>query len=188
MKKIALIYTLLATTVALSSCDAQVKKERIQKIDSLGSILNHVNEVVATVDDAKIQARLDEMNQIGNWFLDNVEDTLSPEPGIILGDYLRCKKFYGKASKRLSQVQTELEYSENQLSTLRADVNNGLYNDQEFLEHFSSESESAVKLMEATDELERTYESVNAQYDKTKAPVISLKDSIKSVILSPEHI
>ncbi len=188
MKKIAFIYTLLACVLAFTSCNTEVKKERIQKIDSLGSLLNHVNELVAQVDEAKIQTRLSEMNLVGNWFLDNVEDTLDPKTGLILGDYLRCKKFYGKASQRLSQVKTELEYSEKQLSTLRGDVNNGLYNDDEFLIHFKSEAESAAKLMEATEELDRTYVSVNAQYAKTKAPVLTLKDSIKSVILSPEPI
>ena len=187
MRKIAFAYSILAIIVVLSSCNSEVKKERIQKIDSLGSLLNHVNEVVAGVDEAKIQSRLAEMNQMGNWFLDNVEDTLDPVSGIILGDYLRCKKFYNKAVTRLSQVNKELEYSEKQLSTLRSDVGNGLYDDSEFLIHFNSEAESTSKLIEATDELERTYVSVNAQFVKTKAPVVALKDSIQAVILSPER-
>lgn len=181
-------YSILVATVALSSCNGQVKEQRLQQIDSIGSILNHVSEVVSSVDPALINNRINEINERGNWFLDNLEDTLDPEPGIVLGDFFRCKKFYSKAAVRYDQVKNELAYSETQLSTLRADVNNGLYSDEEFNQHFKSEAESAAKLLEAADELDGSYASVNTQFAKCKKAVVVLQDSIKSIILSPDPV
>jgi hypothetical protein len=181
-------YSILVATVVLSSCNGQVKEKRIQQIDSLGSILNHVNEVVTSVDPDLITGRVSEINETGNWFLDNLEDTLDPEPGIVLGDFFRCKKFYNKAAVRYNQVKTELEYSEAQLSSLRADVNNGLYTDEEFDQHLKSEATSTAKLLEAADELDGSYTSVNTQFAKCKKAVVALKDSIKSIILSPDPV
>lgn len=178
----------MAITTLISSCGNSVDQARLQKLDSLGTILNHVKELVSKVDHDMIEKRFAEMNEMGSWFLNNLEDTLPPEPGIVFGDYMRCQKFYGKAISRHRQVTTELEYSEKQLATLRADVKNGLHSDADFSKYFSEESASAAKLLLAAEELDKSYVSVNAQYVKTKPPVIALKDSIKAIILSSEPI
>ena len=86
------------------------------------------------------------------------------------------------------QVKTELKYSEKQLQKLRTDVENSFYSDEEFEGYFKTEAQAIEKLVNASDELAATYESVNAQYDYTKPKVDAIVDSIKAIIYSPEPI
>lgn len=180
------VFMSVSLMLALSSCNNQVEKERLSKIDSLGTHLNHVREVVTAVDSALIVRRLDEMNHTGEWLLDNLTDTLDRQTGLVVGDYLRCQKFYRKSMDRYKLVRNELEYSEKQLQNLRTDVKNSFYSEEEFKGYFETEATSVERLVNATDELEGTYEAVNQQYQKFKPSVTEILDSIKSVIYSSE--
>ena len=188
MKQLFYIGMIFCSFIATTSCNNEIKESRLRQIDSLGSYLNHVREVVASVDSQMIENRIQQMEQTGSWVLDNLTDTLDPEPGIVLGDHLRCQKFYKKALVRYRQVKSELVFSEAQLATLRTDVKNSFYSEEEFTGYFQTEAESLDRLVKATDELEGTYESVNVAFERTKPDVTSLLDSIKSVIYSSEPI
>ena len=188
MKHLFNICMILCSLIATTSCNNDIKESRLRQIDSLGTHLNHVREVVGAVDSQMIVNRIQQMEETGSWVLDNLTDTLDPESGIILGDHLRCQKFYKKAILRYGQVKSELEFSEKQLATLRTDVKNSFYSEEEFTGYFKAEAESLDRLVKATDELEGTYESVNVSFERTKPGVTSLLDSIKSVIYSSEPI
>jgi len=176
------------SVITMTSCDSAIKNQRLKRIDSLGTYLNHVNEVTSNVDSALIEKRINNLSSTGDWVLANITDTLDPKPGITFGDHLRCKKFYDKSRLRLMQVKTELKYSEKQLQKLRTDVENSFYSDEEFEGYFKTEAQAIEKLVNASDELAATYESVNAQYDYTKPKVDAIVDSIKAIIYSPEPI
>lgn len=182
------IFPLLLAATFLTSCNQEIKEERLKRIDSLGTHLNHVSEVVSNVDSAMIQNRLAEMDRNADWLADNITGEIKPQVGIKFADYMRCQKFYGKALSRYRKVKSELGYSEKQLETLRKDVKNSFYSDEEFEGYFKTESEAIKKLVEATDELESAYNAVNEQYAKTKPTATSILDSIKSVIYSPEPL
>ncbi|MEZ4720449.1 MAG: hypothetical protein R2813_01065 [Flavobacteriales bacterium] len=181
-------FILLLAATSLTSCNQEIKEERLKRIDSLGTHLNHVSEVIASVDSAMIQSRLDEMDRNANWLNDNINGEIKLPTAIKFGDYMRCQKFYGKALNRYRKVKSELQYSEKQMETLRKDVKNSFYSDEEFEGYFRTEAEAIKSLIEATDELEGSYDAVNEQYMKTKPAATSILDSIKSVIYSSEPL
>lgn len=186
MKRIAAISIAVGCALALGACNQQVKRERMQQIDSLGTHLNHVREIVESIDSQQIAGRMTEIDNNSMWVFDNITDTLPREPGLAFGDYLRTKKFFNKALDRYTQVKRELIFSEKQLATLRTDVQNSFYADEEFMNYFNTESESIAKLTAAADDLQVKYQNVNTQYTQIKPRVTALLDSIKSVIYASE--
>lgn len=183
----ALLFALLLS-FTFTSCNQKVKNERLARIDSLGIFLNHVNEVISTVDSNLIENRMAEIDRTADWVFDNVTDTLKRVPGLAMGDYFRSRKFFGKAKDRYNNVKRELQYSEQQLASLRRDVTENFYSEEEFSGYFNSEAEAIEKLTAAADELQSSYESVNTQYQRVKPIVTETIDSIKSVIYASEPI
>jgi hypothetical protein len=179
---------LLVLLISLSSCNQKIKEARLAQIDSLGTHLNHVHEVVNSVDTNLIVNRMSEITRNGDWLLENITDTLAAKPGIELGDYLRSKKFYGKAFSKYGEVKAELIYSEKQLTALRNDVKNKFYSDEEFGGYFRTEAESIKALVAATDNLENSYGSLNEQYQFSKPRITGILDSIKNIVYSSEPI
>lgn len=182
MKPVLTLYFLALLPLCFTSCNQKTKTERLKRIDSLGVFLNHVGEVVAAFDSAEVTSRVQEIDKNSLWVFDNVTDTLDSKPGIAFGDYIRTKKFFGKAMDRYRVVKRELAFSTAQLANLREDVENGFYTNEEFRGHFKSEAESVAKLTAAADELTSKYETADGQYQRVKPQVASLLDSIKSVI------
>lgn len=186
MKRIySISFLMLVIISTMSSCNQKQQAQRIQQIDSLGAFLNHVGEVVESIDSAQIEKRLVEMSASGAWVFENISDTLDRKSGLQFGDYMRCQKFYGKALQRYVQVKKELKFSETQLATLRLDVKNNLFSDNEFNGYLKTEAISIENLVKASEELQNGYTSANAQFESTKPAVNHLIDSVKSITHSP---
>ena len=184
MMRIALFITLLS--VSLIGCNSQVKKGRMQKIDSLGIHLNYVHEVLDGIDSQLIQNRIVEINQTSAWVWDNVTDTLDREPGMAFGDYMRTGKYWRQSADRCRMVSKEYRFSVAQLKTLKEDVQHSFYSDEEFKGYFHTESQSIASLVKASDELVEKYQMSTSRHERFKPRVEQIVDSIKSVVLSRE--
>lgn len=187
MKRYLLFFGLLSA-VLFSACNSEVKKERLQRIDSLGVHLNYVNETLEEVDSAMLQNRINEIRKTSDWVYDNITDTLPKKPGLAFGDYLRTNKYLGQALSRYDEVKRELNYSERQVKTLRTDVENNFYSEEEFEGYFRTEAESVASLVSATDELKSRYDYSKERYNKFKPVVKDMVDSLKNVIYGSEPI
>lgn len=186
MKQLIGILSILAIGMfTMTGCNQDVKQQRLSKIDSLGTHLNYIREVVDNIDPQVIENRVAELNRTGEWFLENLNDTLSRRPGIQLGDHLRCIHYYDKAMNHYDKVKNELKYSEEQLQSLRNDVKENFYSEEEFEGYFETEAEAITRLSDATTDLERSLEGVNAQYKFSKEQVKVIRDSVEAHILSP---
>lgn len=188
MRYLSILILLVAMAAASTSCNQKIKNERLARIDSLGIHLNHVREVVESVDSTMMENRIAEIGRTSSWVFDNVTDTLDRIPGLAIGDFFRARKFFGKALDRFRNVKKELHYSEKQLVHLRTDVTKNFYSEEEFDGYFSTEAQAIKRLTEAADELQANYESVNAQYQRVKPVVTHTIDSIKSVIYGSEPL
>ena len=188
MKPIAFILTLLAMATSLVSCNEQVKEERIQRIDSLGIHLNYVDESLQDMDSVLLVNRTTEIDNTSSWVYDNITDTLDRVPGLTFGDYMRTKKYLGQSLERYDQVQRELRYSSKQLKSLREDVLNSFYSEEEFSGYFNTEAQSVKRLVDATDELKEKYQMSNDRYTKFKPKVNAIVDSIKAVIYDSKPV
>jgi len=178
------IIILLALIVGLfsTSCNQQVKEERIKRIDSLGVHLNYVNESLEQIDSVLLSNRIADIERNGDWLYENITDTLKREPGLAFADFLRSKKYFNRTLSRYNEVKAELAYSEAQLATLRNDVQNSFYSDEEFAGYFGTESASVSELVNTADNLTSSYESTNAQFDQLKPRITEIVDSIKTII------
>lgn len=179
---------IICTLAATTSCNMQVKKERLARIDSLAVHLNYVREQLQSVDSIMIVNRTRDIGQTSAWVYENITDTLASKEGISFGDYMRVKKYYGKALGRYSEVSKELRYSEDQLKTLREDVSNNFYSEEEFNGYFNTEATSIKSLVRACDELMEIYASSNNKYERSKTEVVKMIDSVKSIIYASEPI
>lgn len=187
MKNI-IILTGAMSLFVFSSCNMQVKKERIEKIDSLGVHLNYVQEQIDQVDPDLVEQRISEINHLSTWVWDNVKDTLPKTQGLAFGDLMRTTKYLKKTQSYYMEVSQEYSYSQDQLSSLRKDVENSFYSEEEFKGYFKTEARSIAALVEATDKLVSSYESSNGRYQTYKPTVDGMVDSIKAVIYSDEPI
>ena len=178
MKLIDAILYIAILAGSLSSCNSGVKKERNQRIDSLGIHLNYVEETLAQLDSVLIENRL----------VDNVTDTLNRKAGIAVGDFIRSGKFLDQAKSRYHEVSKELRFSKKQLETLRADVKKNFYSEEEFRGYFNTEAQSISKLVSATDELKEKYEKSNEFFARQKPLVKEAVDSVKAIIYGAEPV
>jgi hypothetical protein len=186
MKQIAFIFSIIALAASLGSCNTKVKEERSQRIDSLGIHLNHVEEVLAQVDTVALRNWASTIKQTEIWLWDNIEDTLEARPGIVLGDFFRTNKFIGKVGSRYRDVKKEAAYSKTQIATLREDVKNNFYSEEEFRGYFSAEADAIAKLIEACDELENGNDLLQTRYKTIYPEATAVIDSIKAVIYDPK--
>ena len=188
MKLIDAILYIAILAGSLSSCNSGVKKERNQRIDSLGIHLNYVEETLAQLDSVLIEIRLVDINQTSSWLSDNVTDTLYRKAGIAAGDFIRSGKFLDQAKSRYHEVSKELRFSKKQLETLRADVKKNFYSEEEFRGYFNTEAQSISKLVSATDELKEKYEKSNEFFARQKPLVKEAVDSVKAIIYGAEPV
>ena len=179
---------ILAVGATLISCDARHKSERLAKIEKLGVELNQVAEFLNEVDSASMAQKIQSSDAKVNWIYENITDTLDRKNGIALGDYMGLNKTMSSTLNGYSQVKREYKYSESQLKSLRKDVENGFFTEEEFEANFETEEEAAERLNEAIEQLEHNLAQINNGYDKLDPIVSSYVDSVKSIILSPKPI
>jgi len=188
MKSVAAILYIALLAFSFTSCDSSIKKERNQRIDSLGVHLNYVEETLAQLDSVLIENRLDDIKETSRWLADNATDTLNKKAGLAVSDFMRSGKFLGQAKSRYQEVSKELRYSKKQLETLRADVKNSFYSDEEFRGYFNTESQSIAQLVSATEKLKEKYEMSNGFFAQQKPTVKEALDSIKAIIYGSEPV
>lgn len=172
----------------LASCDARHKTERLAKIDKLGVELNRVAEFLNEVDSSSIALRIDDSEKNVNWIYENITDTLDRKNGIALGDYMGLNKTMRSTLMGYSQVKSEFRYSQNQVKSLRQDVENGFFTEEEFEKNFETEEEAVERLSEAVEQLENNMIKINSGYDRLNPIISAFVDSVKAVILSPKPV
>jgi hypothetical protein len=181
MKQV-IFFSAIILSVSLSSCNNKVKEERGKRIDSLGIHLNHVEDVLKTVDTIALTNWNSQIGQVESWLWDNVEDTLDLKSGIVIGDFLRTKKYIGKVESRYRDVKKETKYASKQLASLREDVKNNFYSEEEFKGYFGTESAAIDELVKAGDQLEVANGSLVERYKLIYPEATQIIDSIKTVI------
>ena len=90
--------------------------------------------------------------------------------------------------QRVNDALALLRFSKKQLETLRNDVKNSFYSEEEFSGYFNTESQSIAKLVDATDELKSKYEMSDTRFTKFKPLAKGIIDSIKTVIYGSEPV
>lgn len=188
MMRVAINISAIASLFLAFSCNSRQLADRTQEIDSLGVHLNRVREIVEGFDSAKVDAQMKEIEQFGNWLFENVTDTLEPKKGLLLGDFMRSKKYLNKTMSSYQVINRELAYSEKQLKSFRMDVSNGLITDEDYSKHFQTESSAIAALSDAAEQLESEYISNNDQFAKRQPLVAAFVDSVKSVIYSSNPV
>ncbi len=174
--------------IVLSSCNQQVKNERLKRIDSLETYIPAVEAILDQIDSAQIELQLNQISQTEDWLLDNVDDTIPKKPGMIVADYFRVAKYLGQSLGRYKSVQIEVAYTKKQIQSLREDVINSFYSDEEFEGYFSTEADAVAKLNDAAGELATKHESISEEHKKLQMASTQVMDSIKAVIYSDQPL
>lgn len=182
------IFILLCLAGLLSSCNEQIKKERLQRIDSLEAYLPAIQTILKQVDSARIERQLSDIKKTQDWIFDNVEDTIPKRAGMSIADYMRSEKYLSQSLSRYNGVRKELVYTKAQILTLREDVKKSFYSDEEFEGYFKAEAEAVAKLNEAAGELATKHETISESHKKLHAATTEAIDSIKSVLFSDQPI
>jgi uncharacterized coiled-coil DUF342 family protein len=185
MKSFSFLIAVIFVGITFTSCNQQVKEDRLKRIDSLGVHLNYIAETLEEMDSIMLVNRINDIRVSSGWIIDNITDTLDQRPGLIFGDFVRSKKYLEQAVTRYDEVRKELNYSRRQLETLRTDVKENFFSEEEFKGYFNTESASIERLIHATDELKSKYETSNERYTSLKPKMNHILDSIKAVIYAP---
>lgn len=186
MKHIGIYLFLIV--ISLSACNQQVKNERLARIDSLQRYLPAVQSVLNEIDSARLQVGLNQIQQRQDWIFENVQDTFTKGPGMIISDYIRMEKYLGQSLMRFNEVKNELKYTRSQLNDLRTDVEEASLSEEEFNGYFNTEAEAVAELNDAAGDLATKYESIITKFNKLDKASAQVVDSIKAVIYSDKPL
>lgn len=169
------IIALLVLAVSLPACENKLIGEMNDDLDSLESEMAKVTKTIAEVDAQRINDLLDTISFDMDYLeLYLEQDTLPRELAITIGSYADLTRNFTKWKNSYGSHTFDIEYTSNQLKSLREDVNNGLVPKELFDEYKPSESKAVAQLSESSSNIVVWYESNLKRYDYLKAKVDSI--------------
>lgn len=167
--------------VATISCTDKKNDAKIQKIDSLITIVDSLNN-------ALLRVNIDSINQIFNNTSDAISIFRKTNSNCCRAKILQnmeyastINKSCGKYIGKYTSFQKELSYSSHQLQNLRKDTENKQLNDSIFYEYYSVEKSIIQKIhTDFTISKDWVYKQMEL-YEIAKEDINSIKDTLLSL-------
>lgn len=146
MKKFLSYLVFLSTAFVLLNCNSGRKSERLSKIDTLQAMLDSTQIMLTeTINYDSVLAYYNKLkinqDKIGSFFKKMNEKEKSD-----YFQFLSTEKQFKIFVASFEEYKNELDYSKNQISTLRKDVEGGNLTSNQFKEYFESENKAVVAL------------------------------------------
>lgn len=144
MKKI--ICFLLIVSLGFAACKNNKHVKEIKAIDSLSTVIDSIALTLSSIDTNKIRITYktysDNINLIKNNFKDKKEDSVWS----VITTYGIIKKPLKSFINDFPVFYSEIEFSRQQLDSLKIDINNGDIKDNKIAEYTKTEAEAVISL------------------------------------------
>lgn len=150
---------------------SSAEKQKIDRVDSLYSVIEAVEDSMEIVSIAKVNRLIDENQNLLIKVQNQTKDTLTKEQMFFCSDFKRYRKTLTQLVQNIEFQVGQIGYSKTQLENLKEDVKNGLIIDEHFNNYFSSEKESIARLKESSDNITAWYKGTFKRYDELKKGV-----------------
>ena len=166
-------------------CNQNPHKTRMNTTDSLQTVVNELNAVFDSVDyDRHFANRKNMMEDIsrieGHFKAQN--DTMPRDLAMSLSDYRLVWKGYKRMEGEYQGVEKELQYTDQQLKTLKTDLENNAVNEPQ-AERFLQEEKEAVSRLEInTRAFSKKMKRTEQKYQDQKPVMSQLADSLENSI------
>lgn len=174
---------LLISVMILQSCNDGPYARHTQTVDSLQTVMTELNTIIENIDyDFHIANRdsmMQDMQRVEQYFISR-GDTMPRNLGLKLSDYRLAWKGYKRMDSEFKKIEKELEYSTEQLESLKMDLENKTI-PENMAKKFVEEEYAAVSQLDLSvrsfhTKMENTYQKYKAQ----KPVIINLADSLQA--------
>lgn len=180
MKKNVFVATALFA-VLLSSCNSTDYSSEISQIDSLQSEVNGMEEKLKDFDGEAFSKYSRNAAEQLDWIKAKwpESDTMPRYVAAFLSDYKINKKSLSTFAKTLDKTREELIYSDDQLTKLKADLQNNLHTKEEAKKYLGEEKEAVETLTETSNKLVEDHDKYLNHYKGVNNRVDSLIDAMQ---------
>lgn len=169
MHKIIVISTLALFFIA---CRPNIDEAKLAKIDSLQNVLDSSQQLFNKVDSVKIMKYSNHYFENLDYVRNEYYDTVETEIAFYIDKYYGMRKAMKLMRKNYNKAKSELIISQNQLSLLTQDIDNGLVEESQLDKYLELESNNVNqvkgvvnKIYEAYDYNIQLYEEMNPRVD-----------------------
>ena len=180
MKKIVFV---ASTTFAilLSSCNSKDFSNEISQIDSLQSEVKSMQEELKDYDAEAFMKYSRHASEQLDWIKSKWPegDTLPRYAAAFLSDFKIQRKTLKSYAKKLEETREELTYSEDQLTKLKADLQNNLHTKEEATKFLKDEKEAVETISTTAEGLVSNHDKYLNHYKGVNHQVDSLVDAMQ---------
>ena len=161
MKRIIKYISLTLIVIIFFGCKEAYEKEN-SEIDSLNQLVNNTEEVLLSIDTAKVFSVVRDVKK-ELWNFGNRFDTLDRETTFKVADYYGNKKSLYFIYDNYPKFIYEIEVTRKQLDNLKDDLNNGIIPKEKFVDYYKNEQEIIVTL---NDKINTAVNGIDISVDK----------------------
>ncbi len=173
MKKL-IIFILVGTTI-IAGCESSVHTAKIERIDSLITMLDTSLQQLETLDAKKIAEAKEKAESDLHFIQKNYPDSMGLKLAGKLGNYKINRKLLKVILENGDGLQSEMEYSIQQLKDLKHDLKADRIDSAQVQQYIRTEWEAATTLMQRYNLIAGKYQKGlerHEEYEKTADSII----------------
>lgn len=163
-----LILSILVGTLIFAGCESNVHSVKIQRIDSLLTMLDTSIQKLEQLDSKKISVAKKEAEEHLHFIQKNYPDSMGMNLAGRLGDYKINRKLLKTLLENGDGLKGEMEYSVKQLEDLRHDLKADRIDSTQAAEYLRDEWEAASTLMQRYNLIANRYQSGLKKHEELK--------------------
>ncbi len=174
MKKFSKAVFVLGLSVILVGCLSDQDKANIEKVDELIQETQTQADALEATDYEQIMVHHDTIFANLGFLSRNLEDTVSKDLLVMLGDYRSMRKVYAKYKTGYNEMLAAAKTEIDQLNALKQDIENDIVKEEKFDKYFQLEQSNVNTIVEQIDQLTVKINSAEELYSQYGPVVDSL--------------
>lgn len=165
----SLFFAVLVFTVgSLSSCGSGVHADKVERVDSLLTVLKSNRKKLDEVDASPLLKAKKKAEEQLRFIQQNFPDTMNAELAGKMSDYKINRKLIKTIIDRSEGLGKEMDYTIGQLEDLKTDLKNEVHSEEDAEKYFQEEQNAAAKLIRDFNFLEEKYPVALEEHQKYK--------------------
>ncbi|MGB0403161.1 MAG: hypothetical protein ACPGEG_03625 [Salibacteraceae bacterium] len=166
-------------SLLLIGCSSSPNEKAIKKIDSLLVQANKASVQLSEFNPADVKPLVDTINFDVKFIQQEYSDTMTMELATKIDTYLRNVKSIRKFDEAYNAQRKDVDYSIDQLSDMKADLESGIMDSTGFNMYIGSEEEALNRMIESNVGLKTWFENIQETFKAYKLPIDSIILEIK---------
>ncbi len=174
MRNFSIVVFVLSFSIMLVGCLSDQDKANIEKVNQLIEETKSQADALEATDYEQIMIHHDTIFANLGFLSRNLEDTLSKDLLIMLGDYRAMRKVYAKYKTGYNEMLAAAKTEIDQLNALKQDIENDIVKEEKFDKYYQLEQSNVNTIVEQIDQLTVKITSAEELYTQYAPTVDSL--------------